>query len=455
LKGAVTVAIFAGNEGKQISDPEKLIEEFRQKLISSLQQEKAALIQTANQEAQSVLTKAYQESAATADKARAESRDIAAKTREQTNREAENILAQARRKAEQIIKEAEEATRKEARDKTRREVENILRTTREEAVKQSARTLQSAKEESNNIIASAKKEAAATARKFIEDAEKEATDITRSAREIKSKAAEELGQVQRKTAEAVEAAMASAHQSAREQAAKEAEEIVSQAVGKAQKEREQLLSKALNDAKNTAETEKTQILSEARREADQIVKAAQEKVRVRIEESSRLMLELQQKMTQVINSGFPINSIEERPPETSLSTARTVSPIETEVHGNHTDQALSQVGGETGFSENEAPDKPEALLYNEENRTYHGRLKIDVAPPADKEQIYQLEKQLHTNTDIKIISQGTGQDGSAWIELDIHKPVQILDVLRNNPSVKDVVGARSYIIVALRSKQLV
>jgi vacuolar-type H+-ATPase subunit H len=448
------VAIVTGNETRQTSEPEKLIEEFRQKLILSLQQEKAALLQTANQEAQSILTKAHQESAAAADKARTESHNMAEKTRDQTNREAENILAQARRKAEQIIKEAEESTRKEAREKTRREVENILRTTREEAVKQSAKTIQSAKEEANNIVVTAKKEAAATARKFIEDAEKEAAEINRSAREIKAKAAEELGQVQRKTAEAVEAAMALAQQNAREQAAKEAEEIVSQAISKAQREREQLLSQALKDAKNNAETEKSQILMEARREADQVVKTAQEKVRVSIEESSRLMIELQQKMTQVINAGFPVNPIEERPPESNLN-ARTVSSTETEIKEDQSDQASYQAAGGTGSGEKQMPSKPDALLYNEENRTYHGRLKIDIAPPADNEQIYQLEKQIQANNNIRIITQGTGQDGSAWIELDIQKPTQILDILRNNPSVKDVVGARSYIIVALRSKQLV
>jgi hypothetical protein len=82
-------------------------------------------------------------------------------------------------------------------------------------------------------------------------------------------------------------------------------------------------------------------------------------------------------------------------------------------------------------------------------------LKIDIAPPADAEQVNTLVDYLQKFAELKIVSKGGAEDGSAWIELEIAKPTRLLDVLRQTPSVKDVVGAKSYIIVALKSRQLV
>ncbi len=95
------------------------------------------------------------------------------------------------------------------------------------------------------------------------------------------------------------------------------------------------------------------------------------------------------------------------------------------------------------------------MLVDEENQTYEGRLKIDIAPPADREQVASLEKDIVKTASIQVLDKGTAEDGSAWVELEVSKPTRLIDVLKDIPSVKDVVGAKSYIIVAMRAKQLV
>ena len=92
---------------------------------------------------------------------------------------------------------------------------------------------------------------------------------------------------------------------------------------------------------------------------------------------------------------------------------------------------------------------------DEENQIYQGRLKIDIAPPVDSEQLANLEQSLMKTPNLRVIVKGGAEDGSAWIEIEIAKPMQLLDVLWKIPGVKDVVGAKSYIIVSLKSKQLV
>jgi hypothetical protein len=82
-------------------------------------------------------------------------------------------------------------------------------------------------------------------------------------------------------------------------------------------------------------------------------------------------------------------------------------------------------------------------------------LKIDIAPPVDGEQLSNLEQNLQKTPNVRVIVKGDAEDGSAWIEIELSKPTSLLGILRKLPGVKDVVGAKSYIIVAMKSKQLV
>jgi hypothetical protein len=86
-------------------------------------------------------------------------------------------------------------------------------------------------------------------------------------------------------------------------------------------------------------------------------------------------------------------------------------------------------------------------------QTHQGRLKIDIAPTVDAGQVAQLVEFLGKTTDVKIIKQGITEDGSGWVEIEADSPLPLVDILRRIPSVKDVVGAKSYVIVALRAKQ--
>ncbi len=105
--------------------------------------------------------------------------------------------------------------------------------------------------------------------------------------------------------------------------------------------------------------------------------------------------------------------------------------------------------------DNETQNTINSMLIDEENQTYQGRLKIDIAPPVDSEQLANLEQNLLKTPNLRVIVKGGAEDGSAWIEIEISKPLPLLDIFRKLPGVKDVVGAKSYIIVAMKSKQLV
>jgi F0F1-type ATP synthase membrane subunit b/b' len=434
---------------------ELIIDEFKQKVIESLQKEKDYIRDIADREAKLILTRAYEESTKLNAKAQEESRLIISMAKERASREADALLYEAQKKVEQLFSSAEENIRKEASEKTREEVDSILRNAKEEADKQSMMIIQSSQEESDLIITNAKSEAAQVARELTEQAEREAETINSAAKELKEKVTQEMEEFQKRVSEEAESIISTARITAVEKAEKEASEIIAESKSNAQKEREQLISTAISDAKRIAEAEATQILQKARQEAEGMIKSAKIKVSTQIEKSSRLMLEIQEKMQQVIGAaGLNENNQEQGTLSTDLCldfNPDIIAPIENEFIQPPTSPA--PVMEKANQSDKAAPNSIDALILDEDNQNYSGKLKIDITPPADSEQVSALEKHLMKISNIRVVGKGGSEDGSAWIELFTIKPLPLVGILRNAPSVKDVVGCRSYIIVALKPKQ--
>lgn len=411
----------------EVGETESLIEDFKQKVIQSLERERSQIRDTAEKNAKLILTKAYQESANVTAKSHEESKRLLEGAKLRAAQEVETIVSQARARADQLVNDAEDICRREAREKTRKEIENLLRSAREESGKVVSKALLEAKEQ-----------AAATARTTAEEAEKAAAKMTREATDLKQKASATLADAQKKAAEAKTQLLETARKSAIEKAEKEAAEIIAQASAQGEKERKLLIANALVEARHNADLEATRMLNKAKQEADDFIREAKNKVNGQIEESSRLMLEIQQRMHQMIGTAVqqPAGAPVAKPPK-DTPAARSSLSVEKENRANQLQE------GE------------DSSTYDETNKTYQGRLKIDIAPPVDGDQVTQLEQYLLKTPNIKVLGKGGAEDGSAWLDMEAVKPVPLVEILKKVPAVKDVVGAKSYIIVALRAKQLV
>jgi hypothetical protein len=199
------------------------------------------------------------------------------------------------------------------------------------------------------------------------------------------------------------------------------------------------------------------------------------------------MLEIQQKMQQVIGAAGiefpkptpkaeeatisgtaqkdlskPLASADREMKGNTGSTAKS-EPVNsrqasTEANQSENQKDLSVESGQTEARANtrtvEHQNKVESSSYGENSRTYQGKLKIDIAPPVDNNQLNLLESTLLKTSGLRIIGKGIMEDGSAWIEIDAAKPLPLVEIIKKVPSVKDVVGAKSYIIIALRAKQM-
>ncbi|MDD5703706.1 MAG: hypothetical protein PHU23_16855, partial [Dehalococcoidales bacterium] len=310
------------------------------------------------------------------------------------------------------------------------------------------------------LLAEANKEATQISGQYMAEAEKKAQEINRSATEIKEKAvleAEQIKEAARKVAAA--------------NAEKEAADIIAQAKTRAQKESEDLVSAAVANAKRAAETETNQILQKARKDAEDIVNAAKNKVSAQLAESNRFMMEIQRRMQQVIgNDEFNLKATEDNAPVNGSHSTSNQSP--TQVPAN-TPPAVSQEKvqekaqpseptpaqpvynnkhGETAENSS-TQSKSNSMRFDEQGQIYSGKLRIDITPPVDNEQIGILERHLSKTDGLRITARGGSEDGSAWIEVDAASPMPLVSILQKIPSVKDVVGAKAYIIVALKSKQ--
>jgi vacuolar-type H+-ATPase subunit H len=439
---------------QEVSETELLVEEFRQKIVVSLSREKEHIKDLAEREAKAILTKAYQDSASLTLKAQEESKQIINLAREQAARDTDALLAQVQIKAEQIVKNAEEITRKDAREKTRKEVDSILLTAHKEAENITSQALQQARNESKEIIEAAKREGILAAKQVRTDAERESRELILAASNMKQKATSELTESSKKAEESAQKIIEKAIQSAKEKAENESRNIIEQAQIRAQKERDLVIAASSEDAKRAADNEYNRILTKAKEEAEHIVSSARERVHIQLEESSKLMTEIQQKMLQIIDT-------------TGLDISTVSSGSQTTVHFQSVSPKPDQVislpkvtpnviaSDKRNPKQDNAQNKINSLFYDEEKRTYEGKLKIDIAPPVDREQLDNLSENLIHTSNLNVIQKGETEDGSAWIEIEISSPLPLIDILRKVPEVKDVVGCKSYIIIAFKSRQMV
>ena len=415
-------------------ETERLVDNFKQQLLLSLEKDRARLREIAEQESKQILAKAYQDASGLTQKAQEKGLQIVQAATAQAKSEVENILAQGRAQAEQLVKNGEEMARRDAKEKTRREIEKLMASAKEDAAKQGSATLQAAREEAGEIIAKSKKEATEISRQIMDEAEVQLKGILENARK-----------------------------EAKAKAEKEAAEITEKARAQAEKEKELLILAANDEARSAAQKETERIIAKANAEADTILNGAKNKVRLQMEESGRLMQEMQQRMQQVMAAaGFESKHIEfpaihAVPPEASPAPPPPI-PVKAPVRQEETAERVVPVDPprkveRSSTSSEMAQAKLDSIFANDETRNYQGRLKIDIAPPVDSEQISNLEQNLSKNTNLRVLGNGGSEDGSAWVEVDILKPMPLVSALRKIPGVKDVVGAKSYIIVALKAKQ--
>jgi vacuolar-type H+-ATPase subunit H len=508
----------------EIGETARIIEEFKQTVTQSLERERTKLREIAERDAKAILAKAYQDAAGIKTKADEESRQILEDAKEHGEKELETIVSQARERAEQILLNAEETAKRDAREKSRKEVDTILKNAKDEAASMVDKSLRSAKEEAQEIISQARceaekisqesinkakdkaketiDEAEILAKETLDSAENQAKQTSKEALEIKQQAEGELLEAQKKAGDEAALIITAAKEKARQVAENESEFILNQAKAAAEKEaldifnqsktqgekeRERIIAEARIEAKRNGEVERSQILLKAKQEAEEIISSAKTRVSVQLEESSRLMLEIQQKMQQVIGAAGidfsrpapkaeaaahsyapPLNSA--KPVADMNEDTKDKNDVETKNEPFNLRQTYSEdTQPETKTTDSIAPiqsetkeatkvtatpHKAEFTSSGENSRTYQGKLKIDIAPPVDTNQLNILEATLLKTPNLRITGKGIMEDGSAWIAIDASKPLPLVEILKKIPSVKDVVGAKSYIIIALRAKQI-
>jgi F0F1-type ATP synthase membrane subunit b/b' len=433
-----------------------IIDEFKQRLTQSMQKERDRIIQSADNEAKLILRKAYQESAGLVDEAMEKIKQIKDQAKEQASRETDASLLCARKEADLIIHNAEQTIRRGAKEKSRHEVESIINQAKKDAATLADEALKTAGEEANKIIAEAKKQADLISRQLINDANKEAADINRASQELREKTAVELEQAQKQQADTIDQITAATWKAAIEEAEIQANEIIARAKYESQNERESLLAKATADAVNAAETEKEQIIQEAQQEASKIIEAARMEILNKFDESSRLMQEIQQKMQQVISTAgsekIQVQTSNEQPAETARPSTLESAPVTRKTERKGKSGTQPRVVSEKKKSEgHQARSKINPIPANENHQTYCRRLKIEIASPVDHGQMALLEQQLMETPNLRVVMNG-GSEGGAWLLVELTEPMDMLDILKKIPNIKDVAGTDDSIKVDLRTE---
>lgn len=317
--------------------------------------------------------------------------------------EVKNILAKAYQDSEQLIAKSQE------------EAKQNINQAKEQADQDAENLLSQAQQKAEQVIRDADEEAARTLQKANDDANNKAGEVIRAAEQIKQRAVNEFEQSQKE-----------------------------------------------------AEKEASQILMKARQQAEEILNEAKEQVKVNFEDSNRLMGEIQQKMLQVVEAaGLDIKksnrSFEEELKPDSYSeihptTVPTPALDENQVT-EETESEPAQVSTSAPNSQNIADvdgnKETNPISSDEKENRYQGKMRIDIVPPVDEGQLSQLEKDLRRTPNLLVITKNISEDGGGWIDIELPEPLPLLNILRNLPDVRDVVGAKTYIIISMKSKQRV
>ncbi len=315
---------------------------------------------------------------------------------EVANKDAKAILAKAYQDSELLIKKSQEDAKQtisQAKERADREADNLLSQARQKA---------------DQIIKNVEEQASSTLQVTKDEAEKRAKEITRAAEEIKRKAVLEIEQSQKKAAESTQ----------------------------------KLVSDAKDAARKEAEKEASEILMKARQQAEDILNEAKDKVMTNFEDSNRLMMEIQQKMLQMVEA----TGLDVEKPECSVEKPQKSTSSPELQHAQKPIPGLKQ--------ENNTDDQNQInSIFIDEEQSYQGRLKIDIVPPVDKAQLSVLEQNLQKAPNLRVVAKNRSEDGGAWIEVELSKVSPLLDILRKLPDVRDVVGAKTYVIISMKSKQ--
>ena len=418
----------------QVDELEKVLSQYRlgiaQALEKDLEKEKARLKELAENQAGQIIAGAQRESALITARAQQQADQTLAQARDQANGKVALLLAEAQQKADQILAAAEDRAKREARDRVQKELDRITKESKEEALKLVAAARQVSEETAGSIITEARKEADRLTRKNMDDARREVEASAKTTLELKVKAERDIEEIRRRAQMEADQITNEARENARKSDKKEvvgiiaeakqkAEQIINDARTRAQKEREQVIASVITESRQRAELEAAQVLTEARQKAEKLIAEARFKVRAELEKSVMLAVGAQQKLGRAIE----------------LAQSEMVLP------------------GKNGNGRNhEAEAKIAATTPDDEEKSYKGRLELDILPPIDFNQIAALEKLLLQVPQLKIVGKG-GSSAGNWAEIEVVEPIPLLKILKRMPPVKEVVEHGSNIIVALRARQ--
>ncbi|MBU2535959.1 MAG: hypothetical protein ABIK32_07420 [Chloroflexota bacterium] len=411
----------------EVDEAEQIFHEYRQGISQAIDKVRAKLLDRAKQEARDIVAKADGE---------------ATNIVRIAQHKVDIILTQANSRAEKIIKDAEETIKKEARNRTRKEEERLIM----EAKSQSERIITAAREAaekvSGKILDDTKKEADISIKRLTEDSKREADGLVKSASEIKNRAEIEANLIKKKAEEETGHIIHNAREQARrdvekelttiiEKARQEAEDILKNARDQAIIERDNLVAEFVEEATKLAEFEKIKILSEAKSKAEYVVREIKNRLNAEMEKSSLLITGAQQKLTSIM---------------TEISDQITEEQFDIDISVN-VDVPVEEVDAD--FAK-EVQEKMFFKKIEDEERSYEGRLELDLLAPIDAKQKNALEELLTQVPDLHLISNGGSSDGSNWLEIELNKPMPLVSILKQMPLVRQVAAHGNNILVALK-----
>jgi F0F1-type ATP synthase membrane subunit b/b' len=286
-------------------------------------------------------------------------------------------------------------------DETARIIEQCTQRISQEIDKEANELKELAQQESSQIIAKAYQESA----DILAGTRTEAEHIVAKAREK----AEQITEEARRAAENESASIIA-------KAFDEAGNIIAKAEG----ETKQIIMKAEETANSEASKKSEKIITKAKQDAEKIIKEARGKVQNELEESARVITEAKQRLEQLIKMA------EEETRKELEYQDEVAAQLSTTARKPETGESIARVETSTAAAKEDSTE------------LYQGHVTVEITPEGSLPQLVQLQEHLRQVPDLELASIGFSENGTTLATLVLAKPLPLVRVLEEIPTVESV-----------------
>jgi vacuolar-type H+-ATPase subunit H len=211
-----------------------------------------------------------------------------------------------------------------------------------------------------------------------------------------------------------------------------ASQIIAEIIERGSKQAQSESARAVSEARNRT----SELLTQVSKSFEEIISQAERRVKSELKGLATLMAEAQTRLQPLIETSD--NKAEE---SSQQATGEVVTATDS---GDQKAESALLSTADKGTA---------AVKASNDTRLFKGRLKLEMIPPFDQEELECVPEWLPRLPSLRVMSTGGYAQANRWITtytVDLEKPLPLFKILKAVPAVKEVTEDKGNIVVTMR-----